>query len=92
MVTFLDIDYSCAVEEDEVIGWELKLERVCPDSDSKVLDNSRQYAISITALDPVTETHPEGCKCMLAKCALLQLLLKAGDETTLDGEEILDLT
>ena len=92
MIVILGTDDSCAVEEDEVIGWELKLQRVCPESDSKVLDTNRQYAISITALDPVTEIHPEGCKCMLAKCALMQALLKEEDDTTLDGEEILDLT
>jgi len=86
-----DYEDPCIVEEDEVIGWELKLERAIPDENSKVLDSSRNYAISIATLDPVSEDHPSGCKCMLAKCALMQALLKDDDEY-LDGEEILDLT
>ena len=91
-ITFLsDYEDPCIVEEDEVIGWELKLERASPDENSKVLDSSRNYAISIATLDPVSEDHPSGCKCMLAKCALMQALLKDDDEY-LDGEEILDLT
>ena len=86
-----DYEDPCIVEEDEVIGWELKLERASPDENTKVLDSSRNYAISIATLDPVSEDHPAGCKCMLAKCALMQALLKDDDEY-LDGEEILDLT
>jgi len=87
-----DLEDPCDVEEDEVVGWELKLERTTPEANSKVLDTSRNYAISISTLDPVTEDHPSGCNCMLAKCALMQALLRDEDETTLDGEEILDLT
>ena len=90
-IMYVSDEDPCIVEEDEVIGWELKLERTRPDENSKVLDSSRNYAISIATLDPVSEDHPSGCKCMLAKCALMQALLKEDDEY-LDGEEILDLT
>ena len=85
-------DDPCSVDEDEVIGWEMKLERVNPKIGEAVKDCDRQYTISIHLLDPVSETHPDGCKCMLAKCALMQALLKDEHETSLDGEEIIDLT
>lgn len=85
----VEID-PCSVEEDEVIGWEISLERSTLMNGSVVSDISRQYAISVVSLDPVSETHPDGCKCMLAKCALMQALLN--HETSLDGEEILDIT
>ena len=89
---FTEFEDPCSVEEDEVIGWELKLERASPEENSKIHDTSRQYAISISTLDPVSDDHPSGCKCMLAKCALMQALLKDDDDMTIDGEEILDLT
>lgn len=82
-------DDPCSVEEDEVIGWEMKLERVNSMNGEAVMDCDRQYTISVHLLDPVSEAHPSGCKCMLAKCALMQAL---EDETSLDGEEIIDLT
>ena len=87
-----DQNDPCSVEEDEVIGWEMKLERSEPMNGSVVLDSSRQYTISIDSLDPVNETHPGGCKCMLAKCALMQALMNEEDEAICDGEEIIDLT
>ena len=70
----------------------MKLERVKPINGKAVMDSDRQYAISIQLLDPMSENHPFGCKCMLAKCALMQALLKDEHETSLEGEEIIDLT
>ena len=91
--TLTDVqDDPCSVDEDEVIGWEMKLERVKSMLGEAVKDCDRQYTISIHLLDPVSEAHPDGCKCMLAKCALMQVLLKSEHETSLDGEDIIDLT
>ena len=70
----------------------MKLERVNPINGKTVMDSDRQYTISIEILDPMSENHPIGCKCMLAKCALMQALLKDEHETSLEGEDIIDLT
>ena len=51
----------------------------------------RHYAISVGILDPMTEEHPSGCECQLAKCVLMQALQREECDM-LDGEEILDLT
>ena len=83
-------DDTCLVEEDEVIGWQIQLERSKIINGSTVNGTNRHYTISVGPLDPVSESHPTGCKCMLAKCALMQALLE--DENSLDGEEIWDIT
>lgn len=72
------------VEEDEVIGWELSLSRA-----EAQKGPSRNYAIQVKALDPVDDTHPVPCQCMLAKCVLMQALLN--EDQCGEDEEIMDL-
>lgn len=85
-------DDNVRVEEDDVIGWELSLKRTMENNGHDVTRPNRQYSISIESLDPMSEEHPVRCKCMLAKCALMQALLNDNYENVLDGEEILDVT
>lgn len=60
-----------ALEEDEIIGWELRLKKA---------ENSRQYAIQVEALDPSTSEHPVPCHCQSAKCALIAALLEKEEQ------------
>ena len=91
-IYFVEWEEQNNVEEDEVIGWEMSLERSSQINGSIVMETSRHYAISIEPLNPISEIHPPGCGCMLAKCALMQALLNDDNESSLDGEEIVDIT
>jgi len=81
-------DDDLNVEEDEVIGWELSLSRAATSNGGEE-KTSRNYAIQVKALDPVDDTHPVPCQCMLAKCVLMQTLLN--EELCGDDEEIMDM-
>ena len=59
------------VEEDDIIGWELKLFRN---------EDSRQYSIQVEVLDPAEAEHPVPCGCQSAKCTLISALLQKEDE------------
>jgi len=109
------------VEEDDIIGWELVLNRVDGDEEKASQQNGvskeavngkkrsrheangatkpdkptcRNYAIQVRALDPIDDSHPVPCNCQMAKCVLMQALLKQEDEEDLCDEngEIMDLT
>jgi len=108
------------VEEDDIIGWELVLNRVdgddemTPDQNGETKDTvngkkrsrhdangsrksekptCRSYVIQVRALDPIDDSHPVPCNCQMAKCVLMQALLKQEDEEIYDENgEIMDLT
>ena len=59
------------VEEDDIIGWELKLFRG---------EESRNYSILVEVLDPAETEHPVPCGCQSAKCTLICALLDKENE------------
>ena len=69
----LDFTNVCIfiVEEDDIIGWELKLFRS---------EESRNYSILVEVLDPAEAEHPVPCGCQSAKCTLISALLDKEDE------------
>ena len=69
----------------------MSLERSSEINGGVVTETNRQYAINIESLDPMNESHPPGCKCMLAKCVLMQALINGELEPSLE-EEIIDIT
>ena len=56
-----------AVEEGDVIGWELNL--------VQSVQNRRHYVIELNLLDPDTEEHPVPCTCGQAKCVIIAAYL-----------------
>jgi len=73
-------DGGQALEEDEVVGWQLGMEQSAA--------NPRQYSLSLELLDPATEEHPVPCNCGMAKCALIKALLDKEEEDMEDLEEL----
>jgi len=68
---FHENEENDSVEEDDIIGWELKLFRK---------EDSRQYSIQVEVLDPAEAEHPVPCGCQSAKCTLISALLQKEDE------------
>lgn len=66
----------------------------CSDSDkrSDKPATCRSYAIQVRALDPIDDSHPVPCNCQMAKCVLMQALLKQEDELCDENGEVMDLT
>ena len=60
------------VEKDDVIGWDITL---LPSQ-----ENRRHYQIQLEILDPAEEEHPAPCQCQMAKCALVEALMKKEEE------------
>lgn len=60
------------LEQDEVVGWRLYLE--------EGKENPRHYTIQVGLLDPESEEHPVPCRCQMAKCVLIQALLKKEED------------
>jgi len=60
------------VEKDDVIGWDITL---LPSE-----ENRRHYQIQLEILDPAAAEHPMPCRCQMAKCALIEALMKKEEE------------
>ncbi len=67
-----------AVEEDEIVGWQISLIRTMQEEAKNLL--ARHYAIQVEILDPAQEEHPLPCGCKSAKCTLISALLAQDDE------------
>jgi len=116
-------DDAHLVEEDDIIGWELVLNRTAVDEAMTTIENGtkdspsgkkrsrdqgskdnglptptttcRNYAIQVRALDPIDDSHPVPCNCQMAKCVLMQALLKQeddDDDLCDENGEVMDLT
>ena len=71
---------EAAVEEDEIIGWNLSL--------SQSSSNRRQYSLALQLLDPETDSHPVPCHCRMARCELVAALMEREDREMEELEEI----
>ena len=65
------------VEKDDIIGWDITL---VPSE-----ENRRHYQIQLEILDPAAEVHPMPCKCKMAKCALIDALMKKEEEEAVNA-------
>ena len=72
-----------AVEEDEIVGWQISLTRTTQQEEEKNL-LARHYAIQVEVLDPAQEEHPVPCGCKSAKCTLICALLAQDDDNDID--------
>jgi hypothetical protein len=80
--TIIVLPSSIQVEEGDLIGWELTLNR-SP-------EHRRRYQIELNLLDPEEDEHPVPCSCGQARCVVIAAFMAKADQEPLpdDGVDV----
>lgn len=83
--TIIVLPSSIQVEEGDLIGWELTLNR-SP-------EHRRRYQIELNLLDPEEDEHPVPCSCGQARCVVIAAFMAKADQEPLpdDGVDVFSI-
>ena len=78
--TIIVLPSSIQVEEGDLIGWELTLNRSH--------EHRRRYQIELNLLDPEEDEHPVPCSCGQARCVVIAAFMAKADEEPLPDDDV----
>ena len=84
--TVIVLPSPVAVEEGDLIGWQLQLDQSAA--------NRRQFSIELSLLDPESDEHPVPCACGRARCEVISAFLAKEDEQLAaeSGAQVVDIS
>lgn len=83
--TVIVLPTSLAVEEGDVVGWQLEL--------NQSVENHRHYVMTLNLLDADADEHPVPCDCGQVKCVIIASYLAQEDqELKASGIDVIDIS